>query len=188
MKVYIIRHGESENNRKKYWSGWYDTVLTEKGEADALGARAVLENKRMDKVYASDLNRAISTAKIAIPGCEPQTTSLLREINVGSLQNTPIDTIPKEERLVRFADGYTEYGGETRAQLRKRILTFRKMLEELECERVAIFSHAGWLCGFLNEVLGAKISRADICCSNCAVGVFEFADGKWRLHSWINAD
>ena len=28
MKLYLIRHGESENNQRKYWSGWYDTPLT----------------------------------------------------------------------------------------------------------------------------------------------------------------
>lgn len=28
MKVYVIRHGESETNREKKWTGWLDVNLT----------------------------------------------------------------------------------------------------------------------------------------------------------------
>ena len=35
MKVYVIRHGESENNRAKKWTGWADVHITEKGVEDA---------------------------------------------------------------------------------------------------------------------------------------------------------
>ena len=31
MRVYIVRHGESQNNKDKLWTGWYDAPLTEKG-------------------------------------------------------------------------------------------------------------------------------------------------------------
>ena len=31
MKVYVIRHGESETNKIHYWTGWLDVSLTDKG-------------------------------------------------------------------------------------------------------------------------------------------------------------
>ena len=69
MKVYVVRHGESETNKIRHWTGWLDVALTEKGQNDALFARSVLENVHFDKVYTSDLIRAMQTAEIAIPGC-----------------------------------------------------------------------------------------------------------------------
>lgn len=33
MKLYIVRHGESETNRKGLWTGWLDVALTDKGIA-----------------------------------------------------------------------------------------------------------------------------------------------------------
>ena len=32
MRVYVIRHGESENNLAKKWTGWMDVHLTDKGK------------------------------------------------------------------------------------------------------------------------------------------------------------
>ena len=39
LTLYAIRHGQSENNLKNMWTGWYDTPLTEDGlkQAEALG-------------------------------------------------------------------------------------------------------------------------------------------------------
>ena len=36
MRVYVIRHGESETNRAKRWTGWVDAHLTDKGKEDVL--------------------------------------------------------------------------------------------------------------------------------------------------------
>lgn len=35
MKLYLIRHGESENNIKGCWTGWHDVALTPKGIEEA---------------------------------------------------------------------------------------------------------------------------------------------------------
>ena len=42
MKLYVVRHGQSENNLKKLFTGWTDAALTEKGIQDALGVREFL--------------------------------------------------------------------------------------------------------------------------------------------------
>ena len=83
MKLYVIRHGESENNVKECFTGWMDVDPTEKGIADAQKAGKLLEGVSFDRIYASDLRRAMDTAKSAIPGCTPIPEPLLREISVG---------------------------------------------------------------------------------------------------------
>ena len=83
MKVFVVRHGESETNRNACWTGWMDVALTQKGREDATLARRLLSGVKFDKIYASDLQRAKCTAEIAIPGCQYETSALLREINVG---------------------------------------------------------------------------------------------------------
>ena len=188
MKVYVIRHGESETNLQKRWTGWADVQLTEKGREDARRVGELLRDVAFDKVYTSDLSRAIETAKEAIPGCTYETDTLLREINVGTLAKMPLSTPTDEERERIAKYGYVDFGGETREELSGRINEFIKRLEELNCENVALFSHAGWLCGMLNAVLGTTISRKHLCCNNCTMGIFEYTDGVWRLYSWINVN
>jgi 2,3-bisphosphoglycerate-dependent phosphoglycerate mutase len=97
MRIYVVRHGESETNLQKRWTGWMDVQLTDKGREDARKAGEFLKGITFDKIYTSDLTRAIETAKIALPGCRYETTPLLREINVGKLENTPIGDLTGEQ-------------------------------------------------------------------------------------------
>lgn len=186
MRVYVIRHGESETNREKRWTGWLDVPLTQQGRADARKAGEFLKNIRFDRVYASDLGRAVETASIAVPGCKYEVSPLLREINVGSLANTDLSVLTQEQRERIKACGYAEFGGETEQEFYRRIHQFTKELEGQDCETVALFSHAGWLRGMLNMVVGTYLPRERVRCDNCTVAIFEYANGCWRLHSWIN--
>ena len=61
-----------------------------------------------------------------------------------------------------------------------------KQLEDSDCETVAVFAHGGWLRGMLETVLGTYLPRKNVSCGNCAIGIFEYKQGNWMLHSWIN--
>lgn len=186
MRVYVIRHGESETNQSKKWTGWLDVHLTEKGREDAQKAGAFLAGVVWDRIYTSDLVRARETAEIAIPGCQYETSELLREINVGNIANKPLSVLTAAQKNRAAQIGYTDFDGESKEQFYKRISGFLKRLEGFSCENIALFSHAGWLRGALDTVLGVELPRGRVCCNNCTVAIFEYLDGKWQLHSWIN--
>lgn len=187
MKVWIIRHGESENNRDGLWTGQYDAKLTEKGRIDAQRAGRMLNGVHFDHVWSSDLIRAMDTERIALNGQPCITSELLREIHVGRLAMQPLTVVTEAEKRQLIRNGYEAFGGESIETLYQRIAQFMRMLEALDCENVAVFSHAGWLHGFLNTVLEERLSRDQILCRNCTVAVFEYGNGKWMLHSWMNA-
>lgn len=186
MNVYIIRHGESENNLKKCWTGWKDAELTKKGYEDARYAGKILGNVSFDRIFSSDLSRACKTAETAIPGCPPETSPLLREINVGSLTDRPYSQTTKEDFAHIDASGYVSFGGESHEEFRARIRTFMKELEAIDCANAAVFTHSGFLRGFRDEVLGLRIPSDKFRCGNCTIGIFDCTKGVWRLHSWIS--
>ncbi|MBQ9131391.1 MAG: histidine phosphatase family protein [Clostridia bacterium] len=186
MKLYVIRHGESETNKTKCWTGWMDARLTEQGIEDAGVAGKLLQGISFDRVYASDLTRAMDTAKNALPGCTPTPERLLREIHVGNLSGTPIENVPVADRIRMAVDGFVAYEGESQDQFHDRIRAFLRQVEKIECENIAAFSHGGWLRGALEEVVGISLRGARISCDNCTVAIFEYTNNTWRLHSWIN--
>ena len=186
MKVYVIRHGESETNKIHYWTGWLDVSLTDKGREDALFARSILENVKFDKVYTSDLKRAMQTAEIAIPDCRYEKTPLIREMNVGSIAGKPSDALTPEMRKKIPQNGYAELGGESQEQFGSRIREFMSSIEALDCDNVAVFAHAGCLKRILSEVVGTSLPGKNVLCANCTVAIFEYTNNIWRLHSWIN--
>ena len=180
MKLYVIRHGESENNSKKIYTGWMQVDLTEKGKRDAEGAGKLLRDVPFDKIYSSDLIRAMHTADIALPDRTYETTPLLREYNVGTLEGQSGIGAAVKNR------DFTPYGGENKDMIRARVQEFMHLTEALDLPNVAAFSHAGWLRMMLSVVLNVDIPHNAIACGNCTVGIFEYKDGNWSLHSWIN--
>ena len=186
MKVYVIRHGESETNLNKKWTGWLDVHLTDKGIKDAKKAGEFLKNVTFDKIFTSDLVRAIETAQNAIANCNYEPSPLLREINVGTLANKPLSVLSDEQRERARSHGYQDFDGETKEQFNARIAKAIKLFEAQDCQNIAVFTHAGWMRGMLDIIIGSYIPRKQLRCNNCAIAIFEYQDQNWQLHSWIN--
>ncbi len=180
MRLYVIRHGESEANQKKVYTGWAQVNLTEQGGREAAGVKERLRGIPFDRVYSSDLIRAMQTAELALPGCTYETTPLLREFNVGNLQG-----LTTANATVKNRD-FTPYGGENKDMIRTRVQKFMHLVETSDAANIAAFSHAGWLRMMLSVVLGVELQHDTFFCSNCTVAIFEYKQGKWALHSWIN--
>ena len=62
MKIYFVRHGETDMNARNMFYGWYDADINEKGIAQAEELRAAFETIHIDAIYSSDLKRAYHTA------------------------------------------------------------------------------------------------------------------------------
>ncbi len=185
MKLYLIRHGESETNLAGRYTGWAQVNLTPKGIEDAKGVRPILEGIKFDKIYSSDLIRAMKTAETAIPGCVYEETPLLREINVGNLALKPFLAPDAPERKL-MADGFKAFGGESDEEFRTRATEFLEKVKSLNCENVAAFTHAGFLRHTLSIIFSANVNTMNFVCSNCAVVILELKGGRWMLYGLTN--
>lgn len=191
MKLYMVRHGQSETNLSKCFTGWAQVNLTEKGIEDAKRAGEYLKELHFDRIYSSDLIRAVQTAQNAIPGCQPVQLPQLREIGLGCLQLRPIEDCMAEygEAFVahRREYNFVPYGGENQDMMEERVRCFLKMLEKDPCEQAVAFAHAGTLQTALDIVLGTRLDRSHLRCLNGSVAVFEYEGGRWLLHTWGGA-
>jgi probable phosphoglycerate mutase len=80
--IYIVRHGETEENKQKIVQGQLDTPLNSEGEKQADLVGSALKHVPFDTCYSSDLVRAADTAKRILvhhPGVGVQTQIALRE-------------------------------------------------------------------------------------------------------------
>lgn len=64
----LLRHGQSEWNKKNLFTGWVDVRLTEQGRAEAARAGELLRENDLlpDVLFTSVLSRAIQTANLAL--------------------------------------------------------------------------------------------------------------------------
>lgn len=66
MKIYIVRHGETNGNLRGVMQGWTDEPLNEKGRELARITAPALQDVRFDVVFFSPLSRAYETAQIML--------------------------------------------------------------------------------------------------------------------------
>ena len=185
--LYFLRHGEAESNANHFFAGQADVALTPRGVAQAKAAAPLLAHIAFDKVFCSDLQRAKSTAALALPHCECEYTADIREISVGGLSymhfTECLETYGETYLNARRNGDYSAFGGESRAQLRARAEAFLQMLAEMEdTPVVGAVCHGGFIRAAARVVLGETNALAMP--DNCAVAKFTYRDGIWTLDKW----
>jgi len=105
MRLILVRHGETTWNRAGLYQGWKDTNLTASGReaARTIGARLRRAGVTRFDLWASDLRRAVSTARIAF-GRDPRMDRRLRELDFGVFAGRTYD-----ENLWRFGDRFVSW-------------------------------------------------------------------------------
>lgn len=132
----FVRHGETFYNFEKRVAGSRNVPLTPKGEAQALNARQVLADITEPFVVSSTLDRAIKTARIAMPNHEPVTLSGLCERDWGPLQGK---AIPDQMPYVDPAEGVESW-----EDFQTRVIDAINEAQLLAQGRtLVIFAHAG---------------------------------------------
>ena len=98
VEVYLIRHGETMFNRLNKVQGWCDSPLTDKGIADLKITAAKLADIHFDKMYSSDLKRAIDTVHLIQDANRKSLTTKIpklpsfREVFFGSFEGDDVNS------------------------------------------------------------------------------------------------
>jgi len=161
----LVRHGESEANRRGVWDGNLDGPLTPLGyrQAELVAARLAAWEPPITCIYSSPLERAQRTAQAIAQrlGLEVITRDDLQEINLGK-----INGLSMEEFAQQFPDLYTRWqdrhdlsftwpGGEQRRQFYQRVArAVREIIGRHPGEVVAVVSHGGAIRAAVAGLLG----------------------------------
>ncbi len=139
LELWLIRHGETTANAERSISGWSDVSLTPRGDQQARHVRKWLEGERFDGVWCSDLERAVSTARIAHG--EANVDRRLREMHFGEIEGKHFEEIDPhyKDTLLEF-DDFNAPGGEKMADFRARLLDF---VSSLGSGKHLLFTHGG---------------------------------------------
>ncbi len=162
----LIRHAESTWNASGRWQGQGDPPLSARGWRQAAELAEALVDEPIDVLFASDLRRAMETARVLARarGLEVQPDPRLRELHIGRWTGLGRAEIERTERsaLDRFeseAPDERPGGGESRRELRERV---RSTLAEISARcpglRVGVVTHLGVVRAL---VPGTELSNAD---------------------------
>ncbi len=196
MKLYIVRHGETDWNKERKIQGQVDIPLNEFGRGLARKTAAGLADVRFDVCYSSPLFRARETAELILAGRDVPVVEDERiiEMAFGEYEGRCCSkdgwNLPEDFR--RFFDGPERYrtpaGGEGFADVKKRTGEFLRELygrEEYRDSNILITTHGAALAGLLNNIKEKPIAEywGEGVHKNCAVTEIEVRDGKPRIIS-----
>lgn len=203
MKLYFIRHGRTEWNLEMRFQGANgDSPLLQTAidELHTLGKH--LSDTHFNKIYSSDLPRALHSAKIIqqenhfAPDLIP--ISDLREWGLGKLEGAKIAATeaayPQQmwafrHNLAQF--NHNLFDAESVYQTTHRTTSFIKTLKEKDYQKVLIVGHGANLTASIRTLLGYEVSllRKDGGLANASVTILETDDfDSFKLITWNNLD
>ena len=168
MKLNLIRHSESNANKRRLVCGQYDSKLTRNGIKIAQNAAPNFKAEINDLIYTSDLSRCIKTAEILFGNTETIFNKFLREIDFGDLNTLKVDTairrIPQYRNL-RNNTGFVFENGESIQIAYKRVLKFLELIEsenKNNFQTIWIVSHGGIINLILFKYLNISLDNFPI--------------------------
>jgi len=195
MKIYLVRHGETDWNQAGLLQGQTDIALNAQGLEQAREAAERLKEVPFEIAFCSPLIRAKRTAETIIG--DRKITLIaderLRELNFGPWEGVDIRTI-KDAASQPFTNPGSYVppeGAESFAQLYKRSGEFvDQVLLPLEgtYETVLVVAHGGVNRSILNPVLNIPVDdfwRMHM--GNCATAILDCTDGKLSMLEYMDS-
>lgn len=195
MRLYIIRHGETDWNVEGRLQGESDLPLNQNGQNMALKTGQALEKISFDLVITSPYTRAKQTADLILGNRKIPwlIDKRIREINWGEWDGKTTEdlkAIGKKEEFDLFYKAPFQFrgapGGETIEQVCARGRIFLESLEkepEYEKKTILVISHGCTIRGILNHFYDwPKDFWQGMVPPNCATNILELEQGK--VKSW----
>lgn len=163
MKIYLVRHGETDLNKQNRMQSVSDEPLNEKGIAQAKAAKEKIGDMHFDAVYSSSLSRAITTASI-IGGVDKNDIIIddrIIEVDFGRYEGKKYwfiglpmilhwclpEVFPPCKTVEKVAD------------VKARALSFLEDLKKKDCDTVLIVCHGNFI-RFFKHILANDSKQA----------------------------
>lgn len=155
MKMWMIRHAETEYNKQRRYQGRLDLPISEKGRRSLAPS-----GEPVSRVYVSTLRRTAQTARILFPVAQLIEVPGLEEMDFGRFDGHTSEELESDPAYQEWIDSWCTTaipGGESRQQFSERIVrAMTKLIEQAASageEKLVIVAHGGTIMSAL-ETLG----------------------------------
>jgi len=194
--VYLVRHGETDDNVSGVPQGLRDVPLNARGREQAQAVARWFEGRPLAAVIASPLSRSLDVAHAiaAVGAVTAETDERLVEFDQGDLDGMPI--VEVRERYPEFIARWRDEdptdlrmpGGETYGEVQARMVAaIEAAAAAYQDSAVALVSHNLAIKAALCHALGAPLAgfrklRVDL----ASVSVLEVSPGRWWRVTLMN--
>ncbi|HKM21392.1 MAG TPA: histidine phosphatase family protein [Lachnospiraceae bacterium] len=194
MKIYFVRHGETQWNKERRLQGQTNIPLNENGRRVAELSREGIKDITFDIAYTSPLDRAKETAQILLAGRDIPIIEddRLKEISFGDNEGVHIPELVEHKRapLYQFICEPEQYVPSPEAESLEALSDrCREFLEQViipaegNYETVMVAAHGALICSLISYLEGSPKSEFwnGNLQKNCGFTIVECKDGKLSL-------
>ena len=197
VKIFLIRHGQTEWNIDGRYQGQSDVALSQEGLAQAQALAEHFPGERLDAVYSSDLQRARVTAETVAKkfNLPVQLEPAFRELGFGDWEGLTYEQIvggwaDAMANFLKHPDKMQIPHGESFAEVQERAWSrFQELVQEHEMQdhAIAIFAHGAVLRTLLTAILHISLEYVwELRQYNTAVNIVRYDDG-WPTVELLNS-
>ena len=198
LKLYIVRHGETEWNVIKRFQGQLNTPLTEKGIEKLKETGKELEDVTFEEVYTSELERTVNSAEIILnenrgyknKKMELKKLAELNEVHFGVWQGLKYEEVflKYPEEANNYFYNVKNYKAENveaenlKDALERFLRGINKILDNHKSGNILIVTHGTVFEMFINYVGNSSIFDIDerTLMGNGDYKIFSYEDGKFQ--------
>jgi len=188
----LVRHGETEWNRRGLFQGQQDSPLTPNGLSQALKVGQRLKQRPIDFILSSDLGRARQTTEAINQSLQlpVKWDARIRERNYGHFEGLSHDEIrvkfPQGHARMRQADtDWKPEGGESHRQLVKRVnACFEDWYRKCPDATILTVTHGGVLHASMSIWAGINRRSTPFSINNSSIAEYSYQGRRWRLETW----
>ena len=187
MKLYIIRHAETEYNRKGIIQGSeVDSDINDVGESQAISFYEYYKDINFNKIYVSDLKRTFQTIRrFTENGSSYEKLKEFNEISWGVNQGKS-DDLEDYARLIDTwlagnLDNKFEEGESPNEMSLRLVKGFNKVLDD-DHDTVLLCIHGRALRILLSKIIDNDLTKMDkYVHSNTGLYILEYKNGKYEI-------
>ena len=190
----LVRHGQSEWNKKNLFTGWKDPELTSLGIKEAIKAGKLLKNKniKFDIMFTSDLLRAQETGRLILEHMDQPDVPVIKDQSLNERNYGDLAGLNKDDAREKWGEEQVHIwrrsfdvpppGGESLKDTAERVLPYfhSEILPKVEDGLdVLIAAHGNSLRALVMEL--EEISPDEIVKLEIATGdplAYKYSEGK----------
>jgi uncharacterized phosphatase len=187
MKIYLIRHGETDWNLQGRFQGREDIPLNENGRLQAQRCGQVLQGEHFEAIITSPLSRAKKTAEIIAGNIGVE--NIIVEPKITERDFSKVSGMTPKEREAFYASG-EEDDKEPWDQLCNRMMSsIKKYVDEFTPKNILIVSHGASINSVISILTQGELGTRKTILKNTCINIINYENAKMKLEQYnLSAD
>ncbi len=181
MKIYLIRHGQTDWNVQGRFQGREDIPLNENGMEQAKICGEVLQGTQFQAIISSPLKRASKTAQII--GKYVSVDQIITDEGITERDFSKVSGMTAQERDAFYASGEQDDKEPWDDLCARMFATMKTYAEQYPNQNIIMISHGASINSVLSVLSQGKTGTGKIFLKNTCINIIDYNNDEFKIEA-----